>query len=326
MDPVRELGGLVGGQQVGDRHDQGRVGADARLPIDLVGELGQGLHAVLGARLGQLLSGPLEHLVRDGGLVAGKGLVDVQARVEGRQVALAGKAGHGAAVAGRAGPHRRFAVGGAKAPVAAGHLEAGRQALEVPLERAGQGLVEVVDVEVHAPLGGAEDAEVGEVGVAAELGAQVGGGRGGQVAGHDQGGAAVEGEGRDQHAPVADRHQLGHAALGLALEQGDRVGALGAGVELGVGRAGHVGPRGLAARDPLGDGGVLDRGLGRDAAVVLDLGRHEGSPFGSSGLEARAASLPTTPRAARRPPRLPPPRRIQAKPTARAAPASGPTT
>ena len=276
--------------------------------------------------LASCFSARLSILREHGGLVAGDRLVNVHARVEDPQVGLAGEAGHGAAVAGRAGPHRRLALGGGEAPVAAGHLEAGRQALEVPLERARQGLVEVVDVEVHAPLGGAEDAEVGQVGVAAELGAQVGGGRGGQVAGHDQGGAAVEGEGRDQHAPVADRHQLGHAGLRLALEQGDRVRALWAGVELGVGRAGHVGPRGLAARDPLGHGGVLDLGLGRDAAVVLGAGRHGGSPFGSSGLEASAASLPTRPRAARRPPRLPPPRRIQAKPTARAAPAIGPTT
>ena len=35
-------------------------------------------------------------------------------------------------------------------------------------------------------------------------------GRGGQVGCHDQGGAAVEGERGDQHAPVADRHELGH--------------------------------------------------------------------------------------------------------------------
>ena len=242
--------GLVGGPEVGDRHDQRRVGADARLAVNLVGEALQRLHAVLGARLGQLLFGALEHLARHGGLVAGERLVNVEARVEDLQVALAGEAGHGAAVAGRAGPHRRLALGVGEAPVAAGHLEAGRQALEVPLERAREGLVEVVDVEVHAPLGGAEDAEVRQVGVAAELGAQVGRRRGGQVAGHDQGGAAVEGEGRDQHAPVADRHQLGHAGLGLALEQGDRVRALWARVELGVGRAGHVGPRRLAAPRP----------------------------------------------------------------------------
>ncbi len=41
----------------------------------------------------------------------------------------------------------------------------------------------------------------------------------GEVAGHDHGRAPVEGERRDEHAPVADRHELRHARLGLALEQ-----------------------------------------------------------------------------------------------------------
>ena len=271
-------------------------------------------------------SARLTQLARHGGLVAGEHLVDVEARVEDLQVALPGEGGHGGAVAGRAGPDHGLAVGVGEAPVAAGHLEAGRQALDVPLERSRQGLVEVVDVEVQAPLGGAEDAEVRQVGVAAELDAQAAGRRGGQVGGHDQGRPAVEGEGRDQHAPVADGHELGHAGLRLALEQGDRVRALRAGVELGVGRAGHVGARGLAARHPLGHGEVLHPGLGRDAAVVARGGGHVETPFESSEPEARAASFPVRPRAARRPPRLPPPRRTQAKHTASAAPASGPTT
>ena len=47
-----------------------------------------------------------------------------------------------------------------------------------------------------------------------------------QVAGHDQRRAAVERERRDEHPPVADRHELRHARLGLALEQLDRIGAV----------------------------------------------------------------------------------------------------
>ena len=57
----------------------------------------------------------------------------------------------------------------AQAVVAAGQHEARRQALEVPLERSRQRLVEVVDVEQQLALGRAVQAEVREVGVAAEL-------------------------------------------------------------------------------------------------------------------------------------------------------------
>ncbi len=44
-------------------------------------------------------------------------------------------------------------VGRREAEVAAGDLETRRQALHVPLPRAGERLVEVVDVEQHLPLG-----------------------------------------------------------------------------------------------------------------------------------------------------------------------------
>ena len=48
-----------------------------------------------------------------------------------------------------------------------------------------------------------------------------------QVGGHDQRGAAVEGERRGEHPPVADRDELGNPARGLLLEQRDRVGPVG---------------------------------------------------------------------------------------------------
>ena len=51
----------------------------------------------------------------------------------------------------------------------AGDLQARRQALDVPLPRPGQGLVEVVDVEHQAALRGGEHPEVGQVGIAAGL-------------------------------------------------------------------------------------------------------------------------------------------------------------
>ncbi len=69
------------------------------------------------------------------------------------------------------------------------------------------------------PLGRAEEAEVRQVRVAAELHVDPGARRRRQVGRHDQRRAAVERERRDEHPSVADRDELGHAALGLLLEQ-----------------------------------------------------------------------------------------------------------
>ena len=62
----------------------------------------------------------------------------------------------------------------AEASGAAGDDEAGGQSLQVELERAVQGLVEVVDVEEQVTFRGGEQPEVDEVGVAAELDLDVG--------------------------------------------------------------------------------------------------------------------------------------------------------
>ena len=162
--------------------------------------------------LASCFSARLSILRGTAGLVAGDRRVDVEARVQDLQVALAGEAGHGLAVAAaQAGTPPRAAA--AKPVVAAGHLEAGREALEVPLEGAGEGLVEVVDVEDQRALGSGEAAEVGEVGVAAELDVEAGRRRGGEVGGH-QGGAL----GRRRRArPACARSGSAPARARLAL-------------------------------------------------------------------------------------------------------------
>ena len=137
-----------------------------------------------------------------------------------------------------------------EAVVAPGDLHARRQALHVPLPRPVGGLVEVVDVEDQVAFGGAEHAEVGQVRVTAELGGEPRGRRARQIARHDQRRAAVEGERRDPHAPVADRHELGHPAGGLLLEEVDRVEAH-LGSELGVAFARNLVARRLPAGLPL---------------------------------------------------------------------------
>ena len=77
------------------------------------------------------------------------------------------------------------------------------------------------------PLGRGEHAEVRQVGVAAELDGQTGGRGVREIGGHDLRRAAVEGERRDHHPPVPDRHQVGLAGEVLLLEQPHRVRARG---------------------------------------------------------------------------------------------------
>jgi hypothetical protein len=60
---------------------------------------------------------------------------------------------------------------------------------------AGQGLVEVVDIEHEVTFGGGEDAEVEQVRVAARLDAEPGRRRGGEVIRHHFRRTAQEGEG-----------------------------------------------------------------------------------------------------------------------------------
>ncbi len=110
---------------------------------------------------------------------------------------------------------------------ATGDRKAGNEALHVPLERARQGLVEVVDAEHQAAVGGGIETEVREVGIAAELNHQPGPRRSRQIGGHQQGTAPVERKRRREHPAVSQRHQVSKAALRLLFEKGDRVGTVG---------------------------------------------------------------------------------------------------
>ena len=88
----------------------------------------------------------------------------------------------------------------------------------------GKRLVEVVHVEEQAALGGGEHAEVRQVRVTADLADESRPRGRGEVAGHDQRSAAVEGERRDEHASVAQRDELRDPARRLLLEEGDGSG------------------------------------------------------------------------------------------------------
>ena len=142
------------------------------------------------------------------------------------QTASIGRVGelpHRCAVALDACEHDLAALLGREAVVAPGDGEAGRQPFDVPLEGAGQGLVEVVDVENEPTLGRCEGTEVGQVRVPAQLDPQSRTSGCGQVGRHGQRCSTVVGERRDQHPAVPDRHQLGHPGGRLTQQEADRV-------------------------------------------------------------------------------------------------------
>jgi hypothetical protein len=102
---------------------------------------------------------------------------------------------HDAAIARQEGKCGVAAVAALRACLAAGEDEAGGHALDVPLERAADGLVEVVNVEEEVTVGRGEGAEVADVRVAAELGEDAGVLAEREIVGHDGHGAAEEAEG-----------------------------------------------------------------------------------------------------------------------------------
>ena len=150
--------------------------------------------------------------------------------------------GHGLPVGRHRRLRRRAHVGLGESVVAARDRKTRRHPLHVPLERPRQRLVEVVQVEQQAPFRGGEQAEVRQVGVAAQLGIEAGHRRARQVRRHDPGGAAVEGERRDRHPAMPHRHQIRLPGQILLLEQGDGIGTV----------RGRVPPRVASGRRPLG--------------------------------------------------------------------------
>jgi hypothetical protein len=96
---------------------------------------------------------------------------------------------------------------------AARHHQRSGHALQVPLERSANGLVEVVDVEDQTAVGCGKGAQVAHMRVAAELGCKAGVGQHGQVRGHHRNCAAKEAEGRVGHELILELDERGNAAL-----------------------------------------------------------------------------------------------------------------
>jgi hypothetical protein len=201
---------------------------------------------------------------------------------------------HHAAVAGEEGgaASRQWPFG---AGLAAGEDEAGGHALDVPLEGAADGLVEVVDVEDEAAVGRGEGAEVADVGVAAELGEDAGVGAEREIVGHDRDGSAEEAEGRAAMRSYLMGDERGDAAahgvgdLGCSagemrdLERGRRVDRVHRGParrdrfvkwgqvfrDSGVSRKRRQGIGDVAGGEGRGD--MVDDGLAGDGVEPLEL-------------------------------------------------------
>ena len=208
----------------------------------------RGLRDVLRRLLPFLLAEPLRS---DLGADPAHHLLDVHVVVPRLERPEVRRVPHHQPVLADAGHDHDAPVGGGEAALAAEHLDAGGEALHVPFPRAGKRLVEVVDVEQDLALGGAEEAEVRQVRVAAELDVDARARGRSQIGGHDERRATVERERRVEHPSVPDRHELGHPALGLLLEQRDRVGPVGRWLPGAVGRSRRRLPRLLAAGDAL---------------------------------------------------------------------------
>src|SRR6202789_900778 len=218
---------------------------DARLCGDPVGFGGGGLGTLrsggvgYGEGLEELLRGGVAGLGEDGGHGVGFGeAMDlVAAELEYRH----GSEGvhHAAVLVGEV--EDGVATGGAPdTGFPAGEDEAGGETLDVVLEGATDGFVEVVDVEDEAAVGGSEGAEVENVGVAAELGGDAGVGMAGEVGGHDGDGTAKEAEGAGNHALILDGDEVGDAAAHGGAEDGEGIVGAGCEPEVGVGAAGEL--------------------------------------------------------------------------------------
>ncbi len=262
---ISASGGAAG--QLLDGDDQRRVADDAGLAVDEVRQLGERLEAVLGPRLGQVLLGALRLLRLGQRRHTLQGLLDVQARVPEVERPHSRELGHRLAIRAADGQVHGLALLVVEAAISPGDGEAGHEPLDVPLERPGKRLVEVVQAEDQSPIRRGKHAEVRQVGIAAELRLETGARGRREVGGHEVRRAAVERERRHEHAPVPDRDELGHPGRRLLLEQLDRIASPCRRLPFAEHRALDLRPGGPTSRRPLGSRRVRDLAAAIPAAI-----------------------------------------------------------
>ena len=258
-DDAQEVFGLVCAitQDVFDRSDHGRVADDARLTVDDLRQLRERLQTVLRAGLRQVAVSAFQLFCRGFLPPPGQQLLGIQTRVPELQVAHRRVAPDRLPVRPPHCPVDHLARRVVEATVATRHGKARHQTLDVPLERARQRLVEVVDAEHQSPVGTRKGTEVRKMRIPAQLRVQSRPRHPRQIRRHQQRRPAIERERRHQHPPVADRHQLRHPRLRLHLQQLHRRAPQRRGLPLGVRRARHLGPRRLSPCHSFRDGKML---------------------------------------------------------------------
>ena len=185
------------GLAVGHAGDQRRLLDDPAPAAASCGEAGQ--RAVARAVAGAL-GGPLRSRAAGASAVSAAQAVDVQAVERPRQQRLVGQEPDLLAVGrhARRAPRRRTASSRVSF-CPPGHPDARHQPAQVPLPAAGVGLVEVVEVDHEVALRRGVEAEVAQVGVAADHRGDAGGRQVRHVVGHHDGGAAQEPVRRRDH-------------------------------------------------------------------------------------------------------------------------------
>ena len=217
----------------------------------IVGELAERPEAVLGPRLSEIL---LHHLATLRARLAAEltqQILDVHPRVPQIERLHRPQRADRIAIRPRHCHVHPTPPVGAKPEVASGHSEARHEALQIPLKRPRQRLVEIVDVEHQPPVGRGERAKVRQVGVTAQLHAQPTVGRAREIRRHQVRGTPIKGKRRDQHPAVANRHELRHTRRGLFLQQLNRIAPIRRRRPLAVHPPRHFRPRRLPSRRTL---------------------------------------------------------------------------
>ena len=248
---------LLAREDLLERHEHRRIGSDPQLPVDPFGQLRHRPHPVLALGLGDVALEPAPLLLADLRRKRFADLIDVDPPVPDVEIAEAGEAAHVLAIGPRRGEHDLASLLAREPSVPAPDLETRGQPFDVPLPRSGEGFVEVVDVDDQAAVRRRVGAEVREVSVPARLHPEPGAGRLSEVGRHDRGGAAIEGEGGDEHPAVAQGDEIGDPIRRLALEHVDRVGPVGRRLPFAVAGARRALARRLARRRSFGRG-LLD--------------------------------------------------------------------
>ena len=249
-----QVAGVEVVRQVTERDDERGLRDDGAPPVLHHRELGGGLSRVAAGRAcGRPRRVRPEHRVVE----TGDDLVGVHLGVPGRQRIHAGEAANEVAVGAGASERDGRATSSPETVAASGDDEAGDEPLHVPLERPRQRLVEVVDVEDQRALRRAVQAEVEEVGVAAQLHLEAGARPRGEVGGHDRRRAAVEAERVLEHARVADGQERLEPVGLLRGDDRDRVGAVMLGLPHAERLEGHRSPLRLARGLALLEGEML---------------------------------------------------------------------